>query len=251
MNETKFNGMGSIYAKYRPPYPQEFINYLYSEVGIRKNSIIADIGSGTGILTKLLLKKGNKVFSVEPNDDMRIIAESDLIGYDNFVSVNATAESTTLDTHSIDFITVAQAFHWFDREKFKTECRRVLKPSGKVILVWNSRVFEAESVKEGDSINRKFCPNFKGFSGGMRGAESEDDFNDFFADKCEKKVFQNDQPCDLDGFIGRNLSASYALKANDENYHSYIAEMTASFNKHAIDGKLIMPVVTKSYIGTV
>ena len=251
MNAAKFDGMGNVYAKYRPSYPQEFIDFLYSEVGINKNSVIADIGSGTGILTKLLLERGNKVFSVEPNDDMRVVAETNLNNYDNFISVKAVAENTTLDAHSVNFITVAQAFHWFDRAKFKVECKRILTLSGKVILVWNSRVISWESVKEGDEINRKYCPDFKGFGGGMRGAEGEDDFNDFFAGKYQARTFQNDQSCDLDGFIGRNLSASYALKESDENYHAYVAEMTASFYKHAVNGKMIMPNVTRSYVGTV
>lgn len=251
MNETKFNGMGKIYAKYRPAYPQEFIDYLYYDVGIKKDSIIADIGSGTGILTRQLLEAGNKIFSVEPNEDMRAVAEVDLSDFNNFISVNGTAENTSLDDNSVNFITVAQAFHWFDRAKFKAECSRILKPNGKIILVWNSRVFNAESVKDCDEINRKYCPNFKGFSGGMRGEENENDFDDFFCGKYESKVFRNDQTSDLDGFIGRNLSASYTLKENDENYSAYIAELTVSFNKHSIDGKMIMPVVTRSYVGIV
>ena len=78
MNETRFNGIGDIYAKYRPSYPQAFIEYLYSDVGINKDSIIADIGSGTGILTKQLLEVGNKVLAVEPSDGMRLVAEVDL-----------------------------------------------------------------------------------------------------------------------------------------------------------------------------
>ena len=251
MNEAKFDGMGNIYAKYRPSYPRAFIEHLYSCVGFRKNSVIADVGSGTGILTKLLLKEGNTVFSVEPNDDMRAIAEADLKGFINFHSVNGTAENTTLGGASVDFVTAAQAFHWFDREKFKTECGRVLKPEGKIVLVWNSRVSGAEIVKEGYEINKKYCPDFKGFSGGMRGEENENDFDDFFDGEYERKVFQNDQLFDLNGFIGRNLSGSYALKEKDENYPAYISEMMASFNKHAINGKLTMPNVTKSYIGRI
>lgn len=249
MSENKFDGMGKIYSKFRPTYPQAFIEYLSSDVGINKDSIIADIGSGTGILTRQLLDISKTIFAVEPNNDMRSVAEDDLSNRKNFTSVNAAAENTTLDSHSVDFITVAQAFHWFDRAKFKTECNRILKPEGKVILVWNSRVFFAESVKDGDAINRKYCPNFKGFDGSMRGAQNENDFDDFFVGKHEAKVFQNDQICDLDGFIGRTLSASYALKESDENYSAYIAELTECFNRHAVDKKIIMPNVTRSYAG--
>jgi SAM-dependent methyltransferase len=258
MNETKFNGMGKVYAKFRPAYPQAFIEYICSDVGITQNSTIADIGSGTGILTKQLLGLGSNVFAVEPNDDMRVMAENDLSSFSNFVSVNATAENTTLDNNSVDFITVAQAFHWFDREKFKAECQRILKPNGKVILVWNSRIFGTEVVEDGDKINKKYCPHFQGFSGGMRGVlynstgvESESDFNDFFNGVYETRIFENHQTFDLDGFIGRNLSASYALKEDDENYPAYITELTECFNKHAVDGKLIMPNNTRSYVGAI
>jgi len=253
MNETKFDGMGKIYAKFRPTYPQAFIDYLCCDASINRDSVIADIGSGTGILTRQLLEIGKNIFAVEPNDDMRAIAEVDLSNYNNFIPVNGTAENTTLDDESIDFITVAQAFHWFDRARFKTECSRILKPEGKVILVWNSRDLSSEVVKDADEINRKYCPNFKGISGGMRGADAEDKnyFSDFFASNYETMVFQNDLTFDLGGFIGRALSASYALKENDGNYPAYIAELTESFNKHAINGKMIMPNITKSYVGRV
>lgn len=251
MNETKFNGMGETYSKFRPTYPQAFIEYLCNDVGITKNNVIADIGSGTGILTKQLLELGNKIFAVEPNNDMRTIAESNLAGYPNFISVNGTAENTTLGANSVDFITVAQAFHWFDRVKFKTECNRILKPNGKVIIVYNSRASESEAVKDNDAINKKYCPNFKGFSGGMRGTEDESNhYGDFFSGEYEVKTFQNNQTgTDLDSFIGRNRSASYALKEDDENFSAYITELTECFNRHAIDGEIVMPYNTISYVG--
>jgi len=252
MNEAKFNGMGKTYAKFRPTYPQAFIEYLCTDVGVTKNSVIADIGSGTGILTKQLLELGNRVIAVEPNEDMRVVAESDLCGYENFTSVNSSAENTTLDSQSVDSITVAQAFHWFDRELFKAECRRILKPNGKVILVWNSRIFGTEIVEDGDKINKKYCPNFKGFDGGMRGTEDENNrFEDFFARRYEVKIFENNMTFNLDGFIGRNRSASYSLKESDKNYPAYIAELTECFNRHAVDGKLVMPNDTRSYVGAV
>jgi len=250
MNETRFNGIGAIYAKYRPSYPQTFIKYLYSDVGMNKDSIIADIGSGTGILTKQLLEVGNKVIAVEPSDDMRLVAEVDLKNFEKFVSVNGTAENTTLDDNSVDFITVAQAFHWFDKTVFKKECDRILKQNGKVIIVYNGPDDSAEIAEEDDEINRKYCLAFKVSN---RGAPrfSDNDIDNFFAGRYETKVFKNDQIYDLDGFIGRNLSRSSALKKDEENYTAYIAELTASFNKHAFNGKVLMPYFTKSFTGTV
>jgi SAM-dependent methyltransferase len=183
---------------------------------------------------------------------MRTVAETDLNGYKNFISVNSTAENTTLNPQSIDFVVVGQAFHWFDRELFKAECSRILKPGGKVILVWNSRIFGTEAVEDGEKINRKYCPNFKGFDNFMRGMEDEKSrFNDFFMGEYDFKIFNNDTSFDLNEFIGRTLSASYALKEHDENYSDYITELTACFNKHAVDGRLVMSNDTRSYAGQV
>lgn len=78
MNENIFDGVGETYAKYRPSYPQELLKYLCSEIGINKFSTIADIGSGTGILTRQLLNQCSKVYAIEPNDDMRKVAEKKL-----------------------------------------------------------------------------------------------------------------------------------------------------------------------------
>lgn len=251
MNEKKFDGMGKIYSAFRPNYPQSFIDYLISEVGIGKSSVIADVGSGTGILTKQLLECGNNVYGVEPNADMSEIAKKHLCEYKNFISVNGTAEHTTLLEKSVDFITVAQAFHWFDRTAFKIECQRILRSHGKVILVWNSRDCKSELIVKNDEINRKYCPNFKGFSGGMKGAVDEGDFSDFFTDDYERKVFQNPLLFDENGFIGRNLSSSYALKEDDENFSSYVRELKMLFNKHSKNQKLIMPNFTVCYVGKI
>lgn len=255
MNENKFDGIGKTYSQFRPSYPDEFINFLYTDIGVKKASIIADIGSGTGLLTNQLLEKGSIVYAVEPNADMRYFAETNLQKFSNFLSVNGTAENTKLDDMSVDFITVAQAFHWFNRENFKEECKRILKPNGKVILVWNSRDEKSELVSENDKINQKYCPMFKGFAGGMRGDSSEDEsktpFSDFFSDECEIKVLKNDFVFDLENFIGRNLSSSYALKENDDNYELYINALKSLFNKYSKDDKVTMSNFTRSYIGVV
>ena len=251
MNENKFNGMGKIYSKYRPSYPINFIDYLFTDVGICQSSTIADIGSGTGILTGQLLEKGIKVYGIEPNCDMRAIAQSNLKNFPGFISVNGSAENTTIGDNSVDYITVAQAFHWFDREEFKKECQRILKPGGKVILVWNSRDNKSEIVVENYEVNRKYCPNFKGFSDGMYGETNKDDFSDFFKGKYETKVFPNNLIFDMDGFIGRNLSSSYALKSDDAQYNNYVNELKKIYEKYSNKGQLIMSNLTLSYFGSV
>ncbi|MHB8064934.1 MAG: class I SAM-dependent methyltransferase [Ruminiclostridium sp.] len=250
MNTEKFTGKASAYEKYRPEYPNEFIEYLFSTIGLSKYSDISDIGSGTGILSRQLLEKGSRVFCVEPNDDMREIAEKNLSSYNNFISVNGSAEQTTLRTGSIDCITVAQAFHWFKVEKFKQECQRILKPNGKVVLVWNSRVAEAPLIIENAEICKKLCQSFKGFTGGQE--EKSESFNMFFkAGIYEYKAFENNITYAKEGFLGRNLSASYAPKEGASNYEQFVFEINTLFMKYSNKGSLLLPNITRSYIGEV
>jgi SAM-dependent methyltransferase len=248
-NTLKFTGKAAVYAKARPNYAPEFIDYLYKDVGMNSTSVIADIGSGTGILSKSLLERGSVVYCVEPNNDMRETAEKNLSGFTNFHSVMGTAESTTLPADSVDFIVVAQAFHWFDVENFKVECQRILKPNGKVILVWNSRVITSELTKENALIFSKYCPNFVGFSGGA--GDMDDDIAGFFNDDFELRRFSNDLQFDKTKFIERCLSASYSLKETDSEYKSYISELEALFDKYSVNNILTMPNETVAYIGKV
>lgn len=248
-NSEKFTGRASVYKKYRPNYPDEYIDYLaeYNTLGTR--SVIADIGSGTGILSRQLLEKGFRVVGVEPNDDMRRTAEAELKGYPGFTSVNGTAEHTGLADKSADVITAAQAFHWFDKEMFKAECKRVLKQGASVALVWNSRDEVSPFVRENAEIMKRFCPLFKGFSGGI--GETPDVFEAFFDMPYEYRKFRNDLQYDLDGFIGRTLSASYAPKESSPVYKGFVAALTELFEKYSKHGTVTMPNITQSYIGRI
>lgn len=248
MNTEKFTGKASIYEKYRPEYPKEFIDYLYSEVGFSKDSIISDIGSGTGILSKQLLDRGSKVLCVEPNESMRQAAERKLSSYQNSVSIHGSAEQTTLPEKSVDYITVAQAFHWFDADRFREECRRILRPNGKVVLVWNSRVTNSELVMENGKVCQSLCLNFSGFSGGQE--EKPESFSLFFRSGiCDYRMFENHLIFDMDGFIGRNLSASYAPREGDANYQEFVGELSALFVKYSVNGTVELPNITRSYVG--
>lgn len=249
-NAGKFTGKAEVYSKYRPDYAEEFIDYLIEYNSLKDKSIIADIGSGTGIFSRQLLEKGLKVKAVEPNSDMRKEAEESLGTFPGFTSVNGSAEYTVLEEKSIDLVTAAQAFHWFDKEKFKAECRRILKPGSKVALVWNSRVTDDPMVIECGEAMKKLCPLFKGFSGGID--EDAGVFDSFFKDgKYEFCDFRHDLKYDLGGFIGRNLSASYAPKEADMNRSEFIEAMAKIYNKYSRDGFILMPNTTRSYIGKV
>ena len=127
------------YIRYRPGYPVEVLQILREEMGFGPAWIVADIGSGTGISTKLFLDHGNLVYGVEPNREMREAAERLWAGRLNFHSIVGTAEETTLDEHSIDLAVAGQAFHWFDADRARREFMRILRPGGRVLLMWNTR----------------------------------------------------------------------------------------------------------------
>src|SRR5579863_1705779 len=135
----RFSSRVENYVRYRPGYPPEVLELLKNECGLTPDSTVADIASGTGIFTRILAENGNRVFGVEPNDEMRRAGERLLESYSGFTSIAGTAEATTLQDHSVDIVTAAQAAHWFDREKARREFVRILKPGGWLVLLWNER----------------------------------------------------------------------------------------------------------------
>jgi ubiquinone/menaquinone biosynthesis C-methylase UbiE len=135
----RFSSRVDNYVRYRPHYPKAVLESLQTNCGLTETSVIADVASGTGILTELFLQNGNVVYGVEPNHEMREAAEGLLKRYSQFRSIAGTAEETTLPETSVDFVTVGQAFHWFEIEKARQEFKRILKPQGCVALVWNER----------------------------------------------------------------------------------------------------------------
>ncbi len=244
----KFNGMADNYSKYRPNYAKESINYLINEVQLSKNSVIADIGSGTGKFSKLLLDKGFKVFGVEPNNDMRQKAERELHNRKNFISILGTSENTTLLNNSIDLITVAQAFHWFDMEQFLIECNRILKANGYVAILYNNGDYSTKIINEISELSQRYCPKYVGSSGGI---ENNPTIFDNFFDGYTVKVFENSYQLNMEQFIGLNFSASYAPKINEPNYELYLKALVELFEKHSEQGILNMPNNTTCRLGKV
>lgn len=249
MNEHKFDKKGGIYSKARPSYPDELFVYLKEHNLISGSTVVADIGSGTGIFTEKLCPYVSKIFAIEPNDDMRSVAEVKYAAHENIISVNGSAENTKLSDKSVDFITVAQAFHWFDRQTFKAECQRILKIDGNILLVWNDRDTESELIMENYDINRRFCPNFNGSSNGID--FSKNAFTDFFKGNFDVVQFRNDLIYNENAFISRCLSSSYAPKPGEKNYNEYVADLQELFKKHSQNGTVPYPYITRCYIGKV
>ena len=247
MNEEKFTGKAKTYASSRPSYPDELIDLLFRDY-ISPDSVIADIGSGTGIFSKLLLERGSKVFCVEPNEDMQSEAKIFLSGFDKRVFVQANAENTALPDKSVDFITAAQSFHWFDRKKFAAECKRICRQKPVAALIWNSYDANAGSVKELESINAECCPDFKGFAGGSK---PENGVSGFFVNYSSFRFPSERVFADEATFIDRCFSSSYAPLRESERGKIYAEKLSQLFKKHSENGRLALPVVTVAHIGEV
>jgi len=159
-NTERFSDRVTDYVNFRPSYPAEIVAILKTECRLNDDSIIADIGSGTGKLTELLLKLQLTVHAVEPNREMREAAVILLSSNAHFSSIEGAAEATDLADHSIDLITVAQAFHWFNLDETKKEFERILKPDGHIALLWNERNTTLPFQKEYDQMLTEHAPVF-------------------------------------------------------------------------------------------
>src|SRR5271165_2614354 len=128
--KQRFSNRVADYVRYRPGYPAGVLSFLIENCGLHREHVIADIGSGTGLLSKLFVENGNHVYGVEPNAEMKAAGDEFLHASSNFASITGSAEATTLSDCSIDFVTAGQAFHWFDPIVSHKEFSRILKPGG-------------------------------------------------------------------------------------------------------------------------
>ena len=243
----RFTGRQEDYQAGRPSYAQGLLDWLEALYTPPGSFAAADVGSGTGKLSAQLLKTGFSVCGVEPNRDMRSEAEALLGGNPRFTSVDGTDHDTGLPDQSVDFVTAAQAFHWFDGSAFARECRRILRPGGRVFLIWNVRT-DAPVNQALAQLLRAHCPAFHGFSGGM--VEDDPRIQEFFGGSYEKRRFPNPLTPDRTRFFRRCFSSSYALREGDAGYPAYLAALEDLFNRFSQDGLLLQPTETLVYSGS-
>lgn len=246
-SKERFSQTVEDYVKYRPTYPKKVIEILKNECDLTTNSVLADVGFGTGLLTKLLLENGNFVYGIEPNESMRKAGEKFLQGFSKFESIAGSAEETSLASNSINIITVGTAFHWFDPIKTKTEFQRILKSPGWVMLVWNVRNEAMPLIKDYEKLITEFGRDYKD-SAAQKFDESAT--ANFFAPfEMHIKSFPNSQQFDWEGFKGRLLSTSYSLREGQSGFDKMIAELKTIFNHHQKNNKVDFDYVTKLYYG--
>lgn len=244
----RFSNRVSNYIKYRPGYPDTVIELLKKRAGLAADSVVADIGSGTGISSELFLRNGNPVFAIEPNAQMRGAAETRLKKYSGFRSIDGSAETTTLMDDSVDFIVSAQAFHWFDAAAARKEFGRILKKTGKVVLIWNAR--RTESI-EFLRVYETFLENFGTDYRQVNHRNIDEKVLGGFFSSVEKHIQYNEQVLTFEELKGRLLSSSYIPAEDDPGYEPMLEEIKRIFNRYNENGQVKLEYDVEIYFGTV
>jgi SAM-dependent methyltransferase len=247
----RFSTRAEFYARARPRYPQALLDFCRNTLGLQSTHRIADIGSGTGFLGELFLQNGNRVFAVEPNQEMRKKAEAVLGSNPCFVSIEATAEATGLDDASMDFIIAGQAFHWFEPQGARREFARILKPNGRILIVWNERRIVPGKFSEAyEAIGRKLSADkSRGARRAMATGEARA-MSDFFApDKCERASFDHSHSLELPGLESLALSASHMPLPGDARCEEMLRDLRESFARFQSNGKVTLEYDTNVFYG--
>ncbi len=244
----RFSIRAQDYVKYRPTYPTAVLDCLITEYGLTETAIIADIGSGTGLLSQLFLDNGNPVYGVEPNKEMREAGEAYLAEYENFHSINGRSEATTLPDNFADFITAGQALHWFQAEPTIAEFRRVIKPKGVMAFVWNSRddsqsPFMAEL---GDVLAHYYEEPLS-----SEKVDIHAELEVFVGQSMQQYLFANEQHLGFEGFRGRWLSSSPSPPPGHPNHEPFVAALRTLFDKYEENGRVRLIYQTELYVTAV
>jgi SAM-dependent methyltransferase len=243
----RFSTRVDNYARYRPSYPAASIDLLASRCGLAPGTQVADIGSGTGILSELLLERGAQVHAVEPNDAMRGSAEARLGGRPGFRSVRGSAEATTLPAASIELLVAGQAFHWFDAQRARKEALRVATAGAMGALLWNERPRGTHRfLDEYDALLRRHAPEYDRIVASRADVPS---MRGFFGGHMQEASFANEQRFDFEGLKGRLLSSSYAPEAGQPQHEALLAALHELYLRHERDGQIIFPYQTLVYFG--
>jgi SAM-dependent methyltransferase len=242
---NRFSNRVADYVKYRPDYPLEIVAFLAQECGLTKDSVIADVGCGPGISSKMFLENGNRVIGVEPNAAMRDAAREYLNAFDNFSIVDGRSDATTLPDASVDFVTAAQAFHWFEPEATRTEFKRILKPNGRIVLMWNERQLDANDFhREYEALLVKWSTDYNIV---RHENIAEGELRSFFEEDYGSKTFKNNKLYDFDMLKGRMSSSSYVPSTDDPVYPQIAHELRQIFAKHAVADRIEVQYETSVY----
>ena len=244
---SRFSDRVENYIRYRPDYPPEVLALLRSDCGLGPGHVIADIAFGTGIWTRHLLENGITVFGIEPNADMRQAGQRLLAAFPRFTSIAGSAEKTTLPNQSVDFVTAAQAAHWFDRAAARQEFVRILKPNGWLVLLWNERVTDATPfLREYEQLLLTYGTDYED----VRHERTTNAVNEFFDPApYQERTFDMRQEFDYAGLEGRLLSSSYAPGPGHPTHEPMLRALKRLFETHAAAGRVAVDYKTRVYFG--
>ncbi len=242
---TRFSNRVADYVRFRPSYPRAVLEFLAQTCDLSPRSVVADVGSGTGLLSRLFLENGNQVYGVEPNAEMRAAAEQLLAGYPKFASLPARAEVTGLPDASVDFVVAGQAFHWFDHDLARAEFLRVLRPGGWIALVWNDRQIDTTPfLREYERLLRAYATDYAAVNHKEVGLPV---LRRVFGPGVGRAIFDNRQRFDLDGVTGRLMSSSYAPPPGHPNYEPLMTGVRAAFDRYNENGVVEFLYTTELY----
>lgn len=241
----RFSNRVTNYIKYRPGYPSEIIQYLTEKIGLNDDWVVADVGCGPGQSSRIFLDNGNRVYGIEPNPGMRAAAVEQLAEFPKFSVIDGTAEATNLADDTIDLVVAAQAFHWFDPQRTRAEFRRIMRPGGSIVLIWNERQLDTTPfLVEYEQLLLKYATDYAK----VRHENVDDNkLKDFFQGEYGSAVFDNVQVFDLDGLTGRMFSASYMPSETDPQAPAMIDELTRLFAKYAREDRIEVFYDTRVY----
>lgn len=242
-NRELFTAKAEDYARFRPSYPAAAVDWLRER---SSGGAVADIGAGTGIFTRLLLGRFSPVCAVEPNAAMRAAFRRFLPEIPCF---DGSGECTGLPDGALDLVTVAQAFHWLDEERFKAEARRILRRDGKAAIIWNS-CLKNEFTLARDEVCKRYCPRFRAGHAGKRSAAEGDAFlREVYFSQVEVASFDNPFVMDLTAFLGNMRSRSYALAPGDGGFAGFETELQKVFDRFSENGVVTEPQSTEIFLG--
>ena len=244
----RFTNRVADYVRTRPGYPAAAMDCLRDEFGLAAGQFVADIGSGTGISAGPFIDALCTVYAVEPNAAMRSAAEEHYAGVPQFISLAGTAEQTTLPGGSVDWVLAAQAFHWFDVRACKPEFARILRPGGRIVLMWNDRLDDTPFMQGYDSLVRRHALDYESVC--HANTQTDGRLAELFAPSApELRRFPNHQDFDYHGLEGRLLSSSYMPSADHPAAPAMLADLQALFAQHAAAGTVRFNYETQLFVG--
>ena len=236
----RFSNRVVNYVKYRPHYPSTLLEFCQTTLGLTPAHIIADIGAGTGISSELFIANGNTVYGIEPNEAMRTAAIEKYTDQPLFHAIDGRAEATTLQDSSVDVVIVGQAFHWFDQQAFEAEARRILKPGGWLVIMWNTRTADSEFNSKYEELCVHFGVDYKD-------VHHEAHRDGKLLDHMEKTILENCQQLDLEGLTGRFLSSSYSPTSDHPEYKMLLRDIYMLFQEYQTNGKITIKYDTEVF----